>query len=102
MNIKKKVLLIVPAYNEEESIENTIESIRKFKNKLKENEIFLDYIVVNDGSKDNTASIAKNIGVKLINLRTNLGLTGGFMAGMKYADRKKYDYAIQFDADGQH
>lgn len=102
MNIKKKVLLIVPAYNEEESIENTIESIRKFKNTLKENEIFLDYIVVNDGSIDNTASIAKNIGVKLINLRTNLGLTGGFMAGMKYADRKKYDYAIQFDADGQH
>ncbi|MDN6030091.1 MAG: glycosyltransferase family 2 protein, partial [Lactococcus plantarum] len=62
----------------------------------------LDYIVVNDGSKDRTPEIVKEMNVDLINLRTNLGLTGGFGAGMKYAHRHDYDYAIQFDADGQH
>lgn len=97
----KKVLLIIPAYNEEESIEYTISSIRELIVSHELN-FQLDYLVVNDGSKDKTSDIVKKLGVKLINLRVNLGLTGGFMAGMKYAHRHKYDYAIQFDADGQH
>lgn len=97
----KKVLLIIPAYNEEESIETTVSNIRKF---LSTNDVDfqLDYIVVNDGSKDNTVKIVERMDVNLLNLRTNLGLTGGFMAGMMYANRNCYDYAIQFDADGQH
>lgn len=97
----KKVLLIIPAYNEEESIEYTINSIRTFisNNELK---FKLDYLVVNDGSKDQTPQLVKEMNVDLINLRTNLGLSGGFMAGMKYAVRHDYDFAIQFDADGQH
>jgi Glycosyltransferases involved in cell wall biogenesis len=97
----KKVLLIIPAYNEEESIERTISSVRNF---IKNNALsfHLDYLVVNDGSNDNTEKLVRNMGVDLINLRTNLGLTGGFMAGMKYAQRHSYNFAIQFDADGQH
>jgi Predicted glycosyltransferases len=97
----KKVLLIIPAYNEEESIEHTINSIRTFisNNELK---FKTDYLVVNDGSKDQTYQLVRKMNVDVINLRTNLGLSGGFMAGMKYAARHNYDFAIQFDADGQH
>jgi len=97
----KKVLLIIPAYNEEESIENTLASVENFA-QTTQLPFQLDYIVVNDGSKDKTEQIVRGLGVDLIDLRTNLGLTGGFMAGMKYAARNEYDYAIQFDADGQH
>lgn len=97
----EKVLLIIPAYNEEESIASTINSVRNFMSTEVLN-FHLDYIVVNDGSKDRTSEIVKEMNVDLINLRTNLGLTGGFGAGMKYAHRHDYDYAIQFDADGQH
>lgn len=97
----EKVLLIIPAYNEEESIASTINSVRNFMSTEVLN-FHLDYIVVNDGSKDRTSEIVKEMNVDLINLRTNLGLTGGFGAGMKYANRHDYDYAIQFDADGQH
>lgn len=97
----EKVLLIIPAYNEEESIASTINSVRNFMSTEVLN-FHLDYIVVNDGSKDRTPEIVKEMNVDLINLRTNLGLTGGFGAGMKYAHRHAYAYAIQFDADGQH
>lgn len=97
----EKVLLIIPAYNEEESIASTINSVRNFMSTEVLN-FHLDYIVVNDGSKDRTPEIVKEMNVDLINLRTNLGLTGGFGAGMKYAHRHDYAYAIQFDADGQH
>lgn len=97
----EKVLLIIPAYNEEESIASTINSVRNFMSTEVLN-FHLDYIVVNDGSKDRTPEIVKEMNVDLINLRTNLGLTGGFGAGMKYAHRHGYDYVIQFDADGQH
>lgn len=97
----EKVLLIIPAYNEEESIASTINSVRNFMSTEVLN-FHLDYIVVNDGSKDRTPEIVKEMNVDLINLRTNLGLTGGFGAGMKYAHRHDYDYVIQFDADGQH
>ncbi|MBB5887677.1 glycosyltransferase family 2 protein [Lactovum miscens] len=97
----EKILLIIPAYNEEESIVNTIESIEQFKRSVKL-PFQLDYVVVNDGSTDLTPLLVLSKGVKLIDLRINLGLTGGFMAGMKYAYRQGYDSVIQFDADGQH
>ncbi len=89
------VLAIIPAYNEEENIVSTI-------NDLVQNAPNVDYIVIDDGSKDNTASICKKHGYKLASLPVNLGLAGGFQTGMKYAKYKHYDYAIQFDADGQH
>lgn len=98
---KERVLLIIPAYNEEESIASTINSIRHFIQNTPL-DFRLDYIVVNDGSRDRTVDVVKEMKVDLINLRTNLGLTGGFGAGMKYAQRHHYDFAIQFDADGQH
>lgn len=90
-----KVLAIVPAYNEEENIVSTIED-------LLANAAGVDPVVVNDGSTDRTESICKERGYKVISLPVNLGLAGGFQTGMKYAQAQGYDYAIQFDADGQH
>lgn len=90
-----KVLAIIPAYNEEENIVSTIED-------LKRNAPGVDYVVVNDGSRDRTPDICRENGYNLISLPVNLGLAGGFQTGMKYALAEGYDYAIQFDADGQH
>lgn len=91
----KSVLVIIPAYNEEENIKRVVDN-------LIENYPQYDYVVVNDGSKDLTKEICIENGYNLLDLPVNLGLAGGFQAGMKYAYRKGYDYAIQFDADGQH
>lgn len=90
-----KTLLIIPAYNEEESLENTVESVRR-------EAPFVDYLIVNDGSKDGTAGVCRRNGYPFLDLPTNLGLAGAFQAGMKYAHRHGYGCAIQFDADGQH
>ena len=90
-----KCLVIIPAYNEEENIERVIENLRKHYSAY-------DYVVINDGSSDNTARICRKKGYELIDLPVNLGLAGAFQTGLKYAYRRGYDYAIQFDADGQH
>lgn len=90
-----KTLVIVPAYNEQESIISTIEEL------LREAPDF-DYLIVNDGSSDRTRAICVERGYSMLDLPCNIGLTGGFQAGMKYAFRHGYDTAIQFDADGQH
>lgn len=90
-----KVLLIVPAYNEEENIVRVC-------NNLKENFSQYDFVVINDGSSDNTLKLCKDNHFPVISLPVNLGLAGGFQTGMKYAYRNGYDCAVQFDADGQH
>lgn len=90
-----KTLIIIPAYNEAENIERVV-------NDLVENYAHYDYVIVNDGSKDNTSDICQKNGYNFIDLPVNLGLAGGFQAGMKYAERNQYDAAIQFDGDGQH
>ena len=90
-----KVLVIFPAYNEEDNIKRVVDN-------LINNYPEYDYVVVNDGSRDRTREICKENGYRLLDLPVNLGLAGGFQAGMKYAYRAGYNYAIQFDADGQH
>jgi len=90
-----RILVIIPAYNEAENIERVVEN-------LIQNYPQYDYVVVNDGSKDNTAKICRMRGYELLDLPVNLGLTGAFQTGMRYANAKGYDAAIQFDGDGQH
>lgn len=90
-----RLLIIIPAYNEELNIERVVDN-------LTANYPQFDYVVVNDGSKDRTAEICRQRGYRLLDLSTNLGLAGGFQAGMKLADRLGYDYAVQLDGDGQH
>ncbi len=90
-----KTLIIVPAYNEEANIVEVVELI---KNKYD----MFDYVVINDGSTDYTAEICRKKNYNLIDLPVNLGLAGAFQTGMKYALYHNYDYAIQYDGDGQH
>ncbi len=93
--MSKRILAIIPAYNEEDNIVSTVEDLEK-------NAPEVDYIVINDGSKDETPQICRERGYRMASLPVNLGLAGGFQTGMKYAKRHGYDYAVQFDADGQH
>lgn len=89
-----KILLIIPAYNEEKNIKNTVENITNNSN--------YDYIVINDGSKDETEKILNDNKIKHIKLVENLGIGGAVQTGYKYALENDYDIAIQFDGDGQH
>ena len=90
-----KTLIIIPAYNEAENIERVVDRlISDFPQ--------YDYLVINDGSSDATADICKKRGYNFVSHTVNLGLAGAFKTGMLYAYRFGYDYAIQFDGDGQH
>lgn len=90
-----KTLIIIPAYNEGENIERVV-------NQLICDYSQYDYVVINDGSKDNTEDVCKKNGYNYISHPVNLGLAGAFRTGMKYALKNGYDAAIQFDGDGQH
>lgn len=91
--MKSKVLIIIPAYNEEKNIKKTINSL---------NDLNVDYIVINDGSSDNTLNILNEINANYINLPFNMGIGCAVQTGYKYAKLKNYDIAIQYDGDGQH
>lgn len=99
MSKKEKILLIIPAYNEEENILNTYNMIINYNKKNKEN---YDVIVINDGSKDNTKKILEENNIPHISLIENLGIGGAVQTGYKYAYENNYDIAVQFDGDGQH
>lgn len=92
-NLKK--LIIIPAYNESECIEKTIENIKK-------NAKDFDYIIINDCSTDNTREICERNGFHIINLPVNLGIGGAVQTGYIYGIRYGYDMAVQVDGDGQH
>ena len=91
----RSVLAIIPAYNEEECLEQTVEELRHTAP-------LVDFIVINDGSTDHTRDICVRNGYPMLDMPVNGGLTVGFQTGMKFAFRHGYQHAIQFDADGQH
>ena len=97
-----KVLLIIPAYNEEENILRTIASIETFKQEVTHFQHELDYVVINDGSTDGTKQILEVNQINAIHLVLNLGIGGAVQTGYKYALENEYDVAVQFDGDGQH
>ena len=90
-----KTIVIVPAYNEEGNIRNTLRD-------LEENGAGTDVLVMNDCSTDGTEAVLKETGVNHLTFPVNLGIGGGVQAGYKYARDHGYDIAIQFDGDGQH
>lgn len=90
-----KCLLIIPAYNEAENIEKVVDNIVQ-------NYPEYDYIIVNDGSKDNTEKICLKNGYRVLNLPINLGIGGAVQTGYCYAKDNDYDVAVQIDGDGQH
>lgn len=91
----KKILVIIPAYNEEATIGKVITEIKR-------NNKNVDILVVNDGSSDNTFSEACKYGVMVIDLPCNLGIGGAMQTGYIYALKNTYDIAVQVDGDGQH
>lgn len=90
-----KVLLIIPAYNEAENIEKVV-------NDLIQNYPQYDYVIVNDGSRDETEEICLKNHYQVLNLPLNLGIGGAVQTGYRYALKNHYDIAIQIDGDGQH
>ena len=90
-----KLLIIIPAYNEAESLKGVIERLRSTCPQY-------DYIIVNDGSTDGTMELCEENNYNIINHTANEGLSGAIHTGMKYAIENGYDAALQFDADGQH
>ena len=96
---KLRILVIIPAYNEQESIQNTVENLKQACNTMEHQ---VDYVVINDGSKDNTLNILKQNHFSFIDLPVNLGIGGGMQTGYLYAYQNNYDIAIQLDGDGQH
>lgn len=90
-----KRLVIIPAFNESESIEKTVRDILA-------NAPDFDYVVINDCSTDNTAEICRENGFNMVSLPANLGIGGAVQTGYLYAVRHGYDEAVQVDGDGQH
>lgn len=90
---KPRVLIIIPAYNEAENIVDTVQGVV---------DAGYDYVVVNDGSKDNTLSVCRANDINVIDLPQNLGIGGAVQTGHLYARDMDYDVDIQLDGDGQH
>lgn len=88
------VLVIIPAYNEEQVISDVIKGLK--------NEGFMNIVVVNDGSSDNTKYIAESADAKVLSHPVNIGLGGAIYTGFEYAKKCGYKYALTCDGDGQH
>lgn len=93
---KGKLLIVIPAFNEQHNILKVVRDIR-------ENIPNCDILIVNDCSLDNTSSVARKAeGVKVVDLPVNLGIGGAVQTGFKYAHAHGYSYMVQIDGDGQH
>ena len=90
-----KNLIIIPAFNEQDCIKDTVEMIRREAPEF-------DYIVINDHSTDGTLNVLVDNRMNYINLPANLGIGGAVQTGYLYAYENDYDTAVQVDADGQH
>lgn len=92
----RETLVIIPAYNEAETIVEVISSIKAAYPEF-------NILVVNDGSTDETGTLAKSTKkAVVINLPFNIGIGGAVQCGLKYASKNDFQFALQFDADGQH
>jgi glycosyltransferase involved in cell wall biosynthesis len=95
LSADQKICAIIPAYNEQASIVETISDLQTHRPDIIP-------IVVDDGSTDRTAELARIPGVILLQLPVNLGIGGTVQTGLKYAHEQRFDLAVQFDGDGQH
>jgi glycosyltransferase involved in cell wall biosynthesis len=90
-----RTLVVIPAYNESEALPTTVAGLRQAHPEL-------DVLVVDDGSADRTAEVARSLGVQVLSLPFNLGIGGALRCGFRFAVREGYERGVQFDADGQH
>jgi glycosyltransferase involved in cell wall biosynthesis len=92
-----RILLVIPAYNEQQALGRLLAEIRSL-----EVGAALEAVVVDDGSTDRTAEIARAGGARVLRLCGNLGIGGAVQSGLRLANREAFDFAIQIDGDGQH
>jgi glycosyltransferase involved in cell wall biosynthesis len=90
-----KILAIIPCYNEEPNLKRAVDGLKAAAPEV-------DFVVVDDGSRDGTRRVCADNGYPVIRLPFNLGLANAVQTGMRYAWAKGYDMALQFDGDGQH
>ena len=88
-----KILIIIPAYNEAGCIEKVVDNLER-------NYPQYDYVVINDGSTDDTRKICARRGYNFMDLPVNTGLSGAIKSGMRYANYYGYDYVLQLDGVG--
>ena len=91
----KRLLVIIPAYNEQDSLAQVVDSVFDAVPEA-------DVLVVNDGSRDRTARVAQQVGAKVVTLTYNLGIGAAVQTGFIMAADGGYDFAVQVDGDGQH
>lgn len=95
MNAMKSYLIVVPAYNEQENLPHVLFDIRETNPQA-------DILVVNDGSSDNTSQIAREAGVKVLDIPFNIGYGGAVQTGFRFAVEHRYNFVVIMDGDGQH
>lgn len=94
-----KLIIQIPCYNESETLEIALNALPKHIDGID----VIEYLIINDGSKDNTVEVAKNWGVNyVVNFRNNKGLARGFMAGIDACLRNGADIIVNTDADNQY
>ena len=93
--MRNNILIVIPAYNEAQTLASLLGSLTTYRNRY-------DLLVVDDGSADQTAQIARTMGIPVLQLPANLGIGGAMQTGFKYAAENKYELVIQLDGDGQH
>lgn len=98
----KKLMILVPAFNEESTISETVSSLKKLKNHFKEHLYDLKIVVINDGSKDETLKEAQRAGADVVSHPLNQGLGAAVRTGLEQARIWEADIAVKFDADLQH
>jgi len=94
-----KLIIQIPCYNEEKTLPITFNDLPKKLDNIDE----IDYVIINDGSTDNTVEVAKKLGIKhIINIKKNQGLANAFKCGLKYAIEQNADIIVNTDADNQY
>lgn len=94
-----KLIIQIPCYNEAETLEIALNALPKHIDGID----VIEYLIINDGSKDNTVEVARNWGVNyIVNFRNNKGLARGFMAGIDACLRNGADIIVNTDADNQY
>ena len=95
MSSRRRVVAIVPAWNEAGAIGQVVDGIRAF-------DPGIDVVVVDDASTDDTAAVAMKRGATVLRLPFNVGIGGAVQTGFRFALAERYDIAVRLDGDGQH
>lgn len=93
-----RVLIVIPAFNEQEALGGVLDEVKA----LTTADARVEAVVVDDGSRDRTAEVARAHGARVLRLCGNLGIGGAVQSGLRLARREGFDCAVQIDGDGQH